>query len=224
LHTLQVPAAFSGKVSQIYPGIDLGHLSPGNGHRPALEGGAIGATPPPRVLFAGRLNWTKGLHVLLVALSIVHHHWKCPASLWVAGGGDANPYRKLARELGLEKHVEFLGPLSQLDVRQKMRLANLFCFPSLLSPNWMEQYGFALVEAMAHGLPVVAFDSGSVREICGEDGVYASAGNAYELAKGIAHLLSDKMQASRSGERLQRRTFELFDAELQGRKMLEFIQ
>ncbi len=154
----------------------------------------------------------------------MHRHWNCAATLWVVGGGDAKPYRNLARDLGLEKHVKFWGRLTNEQVRHKMREASLFCFPSLLTPNCMEQYGFALVEAMAHGLPVVACDSGSIREVCGEDGVYASSGNSYELAKGIARLLNDKTQALRSGERLQRRVFELFDSERQGQKMLEFIQ
>ena len=224
LHTLQVPEEFAGKISQIYPGIALGNLRPRNGDRLPGEVQANHAAPSPTILFVGRLNWTKGLHSLLVALSIVHRHWNCAATLRVIGGGDAKPYQKLARKLGLEKYVEFWGPMANEQVRLKMQEASLFCFPSLLSPNWMEQYGFALVEAMAHGLPVVAFDSGSIREICGEDGVYASAGNSYELAKGIAGLLHNKTQAVHCGQRLQRRVSELFDAQRQGQKLLELIQ
>lgn len=104
-----------------------------------------------------------------------------------------------------------------------METADLFCFPSLVSPSWMEQFGFALVEAMAHALPVVAFDSGSIREICGDDGIYASTGNAFSLAEGLATVLRDARLARERGHRLQLRAFKEFDADCQGTKMLKAL-
>jgi glycosyltransferase involved in cell wall biosynthesis len=224
LYTLLPPNGFSGKISQIYPGIELQSITDGNAD---LRGGSKQSnrsTSLPTILFVGRLQWAKGLHTLLVALSILHRQLNLTANLWVVGGGKSAPYQRLAKDLGLEQQVTFWSQLSNEMVRRKMREADLFCFPSLLSTNWMEQFGFALVEAMAHGLPVVAFDSGSIREICGEDGVYASAGNAYALAQGIAKLITDSACAAAVGQRLRSRAFQEFDAEKQGMKMLEIIR
>jgi glycosyltransferase involved in cell wall biosynthesis len=160
---------------------------------------------------------------LLVALRILRQRKQVEADLWVVGGGDKAPFQRLTHELELQERVTFLGTLSNAEVGKKMSEADLFCFPSLLSPNWMEQYGFAAVEAMAHGLPIVAFDSGSIREICGDYAVYASAGNAHSLAEGIAQILEGRADAKVRGEKLRQRALHEFDADRQGSKMLEVV-
>jgi glycosyltransferase involved in cell wall biosynthesis len=217
--TLYLPAGFSGKVVQVYPGIDMRGV-PSNGNGRAGRNGSSGAHHPI-VMFVGRLQWTKGLQALLVAIDILRQHKQLDADLWVIGGGNDAPFRALAQKLGLQERVSFMGTLSNSEVRAKMAKADVFCFPSLLSPNWMEQYGFAVVEAMANGLPVVAFDSGSIREVCGEDAVYASAGNAHSLAQGIAQVIENHEASVVRGKRLRERALREFDADMQGRKMLE---
>jgi glycosyltransferase involved in cell wall biosynthesis len=219
--TLQLPPGFSGKVVQVYPGIDM-RGAPSNGNGRAGRNGSAGAHRPV-VLFVGRLQWTKGLQALLVAMEILRRQKQLDANLWVVGGGDRVLFEALAEKLGLRERVSFLGTLSNSEVRAKMAEADVFCFPSLLSPNWMEQYGFAVVEAMAQGLPVVAFDSGSIREVCGEDAVYASAGNVHSLAEGISQVIENRDEFVVRGKRLRERVLREFDADCQGRKMLEAI-
>ena len=219
--TLQLPAGFSGNVVQVYPGIDMRGV-PSNGNGRAGRNGSSAAHRPV-VLFVGRLQWTKGLQTLLVAVDILRQRKQLDADLWVIGGGDQAPFKALAERLGLHERVSFLGTISNTEVRAKMAEADVFCFPSLLSPNWMEQYGFAVVEAMANGLPVVAFDSGSIREVCGEDAVYASAGNAHSLAEGIAQVIENRDEFLVRGVRLRERALREFDADCQGRKMFEAI-
>jgi glycosyltransferase involved in cell wall biosynthesis len=219
--TLNLPPGFSGKVIQVYPGIDMRSVA-SSGPRTAAKNGRT-ADARPVILFVGRLQWTKGLESLLVAIQILRKQKQVDADLWVIGGGDKTPFEKLAEKLKLGDRVSFLGTLSNTEVRSKMTEADVFCFPSLLSPNWMEQYGFAMVEAMASGLPVVAFDSGCIREICGEYAVYASTGNANSLAKGIGVILENKDEAMSRGEKLRQRALREFDAVVQGRKMLQTV-
>jgi glycosyltransferase involved in cell wall biosynthesis len=160
---------------------------------------------------------------LVVAAYILRQKKRLHTDVWVIGGGNRSPFEALARRLGLGDRVSFFGALSNSEVRRKMTEADLFCFPSLVSPNWMEQYGFAVVEAMAQGLPVVAFDSGSIREICGEDAVYASTGNADSLAEAIARLIGNPGDSVIRGKRLQDRALREFDSDKQGCRMLEAI-
>jgi glycosyltransferase involved in cell wall biosynthesis len=220
--TLGIPAGFSGKIVQVYPGIDMRSI-PSNGFRADTRNGSSAGGRRPVILFVGRLQWTKGLQTLLVALQILRQRKQLDADAWVIGGGDKAPFEALAGKLTLRERVLFLGTLSNAEVRARMVDADLFCFPSLVSPNWMEQHGFAVVEAMAHGLPIVAFDSGSIREICAEDAVYASTGNAHSLAEGIAQLLQNRGDSVLRGRRLHERALREFDADVQGRKMLEAI-
>lgn len=219
--TLHLPPGFSGRVVQVYPGIDLrGVPSNGNGK---LGRNGSSAAHRPVILFVGRLQWTKGLQALLVAMDILRQRKQIDADLWVIGGGDQVPFRAMAESLGLRERVSFLGTSSNSEVRAKMAQADVFVFPSLLSPNWMEQYGFAVVEAMACALPIVAFDSGTIREICGEDVVYASTGNAHSLAEGIAQVIENRDEFVVRGKRLGKRAQREFDADMQGRKMIEAI-
>jgi len=220
--TLILPPGFSGKMVQVYPGIDTRGV-PSNGFRAIARNGLSSRGSRPVLLFVGRLQWTKGIQTLLVALHILRHEKELDPELWVIGGGDRGPFEDLADKLNLRDRVRFWGSLSNAEVRAKMVDADLFCFPSLISANWMEQYGFAVVEAMAHGLPVVAFDSGSIREICAEDAVYASTGNTHSLAEGIAQLIHNRDDSVVRGRRLQERALREFDADTQGMKMLEAI-
>lgn len=219
--TLHLPHGFSGKVVQVYPGIEMRGV-PSNGNGRAGRNGSSAAHRPV-VLFVGRLQWTKGLQALLVAMQVLGQQKQLDADLWVIGGGDQVPFKTMAESLGLRERVSFLGTLSNSEVRAKMAEADVFSFPSLLSPNWMEQYGFAVVEAMANGLPVVAFDSGSIREVCGEDAVYASTGNAHSLAEGLELLIRNSDDSVNRGKKLRDRALREFDADIQGRKMLEAI-
>lgn len=210
LHTLRLPPAFRGVVEQIYPGIELADIPP-----PKVKTAAT-------ILFAGRPQWCKGFGSLLVAFHILRDRWKVDAEL-EAIGVEAGDFRALVQQLGLAGHVHFLSRLANQDVRAHMRQAALFCAPSLLSPTWTEQFGFAMVEAMAHGLPVVAFDSGAIREICGESGLYASAGNPAALADALRMLLLNPAEAERRGSALLRRCQREFNGRLQGAKMLALI-
>jgi glycosyltransferase involved in cell wall biosynthesis len=222
---LELPPGFAGNVTQIYPGVDqTDSRPPASGasateHRSESNGGAA----LPVILFVGRLQRSKGLHLLLGAMQTLRDRMKQNAALWVVGGGSPEPFQKLTSSLGLSDRVKFFGALSNHEVREKMAAADLFCQPSLITPNWMEQFGFAMVEAMACGLPVVAFDSGSIREVAGEDAAYASVADPESLAGAIARLLRDPAQARARGERLRQRAAREFDAGRQGSKMLEVV-
>ena len=79
-------------------------------------------------------------------------------------------------------------------------LASFDCF---LHPSRREPFGLAILEAMAAGLPVVAYDEGGVPEIItsGHDGILAPPGDAGALAESLSHLYDDRSLARSIGER-----------------------
>ncbi len=114
-----------------------------------------------RIVFCiGRLETFKGHDVLLRAwqgFSTQHPE----ASLQIAGtGSQLEPLQQQSLTLGIDRSVNFIGQLSAGKVHQWMATADLFVLPSRSEP-----FGIVLLEAMAHGLPVVASDVGGIPEV-----------------------------------------------------------
>ncbi|MCI0673815.1 MAG: glycosyltransferase family 4 protein [Myxococcaceae bacterium] len=128
------------RVGLIPNGVDLQEFHPGPGDRAAL--GFAGADPV--ALFVGGIRTAhKNLDTLLHALV------RCRAlRLAVVGRVEGSPFPAMARRLGLEGRVAFLG--FRRDVAALMRAADLFVCPSRY-----ETFALVVLEAMASGLPVI---------------------------------------------------------------------
>ncbi len=86
--------------------------------------------------------------------------------LFVGDGPDRPAVEHLARELGVHKHVRFLG--KQGPVEEILSIADVF-----LMPSGSESFGLAALEAMACGVPVVSSDAGGLPELLnGSDAGY----------------------------------------------------
>lgn len=106
--------------------------------------------------------------------------------LIVVGGGDDDGL--IARRFAsLEKgRAHFVGP--QMDVSPYLMAADLFVLPS-----WLEQLSNALLEAMAHGLPVIATPVGGTPEVLGHGGgLLVPVRDPGSLAVAITRLASDR--------------------------------
>lgn len=157
--------------------------------------------PPPadgdsgevfRIGFVGRLVRAKGVHVLLAAVSRLPF----PFSVQLIGTGPAEPnLRSQAKALGIQDKVAFAGQVPSDAMPEYYRALDVCVLPSLTMPNWKEQFGRVLIEAMACGVPVVGSESGEIPEIVGtadpeRGGMTFPEGNAEALA-GILTKLHD---------------------------------
>jgi N-acetyl-alpha-D-glucosaminyl L-malate synthase BshA len=110
------------------------------------------------------------------------------AHLLMAGDGpDRAPAERLARELGLERHVTFLG--KQDHVERLFPLAHV-----VLLPSELESFGLAVLEGMACGVPAVATRVGGVPELVtdGVDGYLEPPGDIIAQAGKVSTLLLDE--------------------------------
>ncbi|MFF3020017.1 glycosyltransferase [Streptomyces sp. NPDC057939] len=157
-------------------------------------------SPAPRtskvVASVGRLAFEKGVDLLLDAWAdAAPHHpdWV----LRIHGAGvEEKALRAHCTSLGLDDCVEWMG--STDDVLGALRGASVFAQASRA-----EGFPITLLEAMAAGLPVAAFDCApGVREIVehGEDGLLARLGNTMELAGHLDALMSDAALRDRLGD------------------------
>ena len=110
----------------------------------------------------------KGLDRSIRALASLPKTCLAGTRLYVVGVGTQRPYAKLARWLGVEENVVFLGPRD--DVPQILVSADL-----LVHPAREEAGGIVLLEALAYGLPVV------VSGICGHAHYIEQAGAGWIL-------------------------------------------
>lgn len=137
-----------------------------------------------RLLFVGRLNSQKGVDHLLYALA----EMKTKASLDIVGDGpDREDLVGLARELGLTPRVRWHGQVPQTELPELYRHAAAAVVPSV-----DEGLGLSAVEALLCETPVVAFDSGGLRDVIQHEktGLLVQAGDRASLAKTLDDLLS----------------------------------
>jgi len=112
---------------------------------------------------------------------------RAPAHLLMVGDGpERGPAEHLARELGVERHVSFLG--KQNHVERIIPLADV-----LLMPSELESFGLAALEGMACGVVPVATRVGGVPELIthGVDGYLEDVGDIPAQSARVAALLTD---------------------------------
>lgn len=142
------------------------------------------------MVFIGSLIARKNVGTVLRALAILESRGENLRFVIAGTGPDEPALRQEAGALSVAHRVEFLGRVSEAHKIVLLRTADLFVFPSLL-----EGFGMAPAEAMACGLPVVAFASGPVREFIADrvSGLLVDPGAGAEaFADAIALVLHDE--------------------------------
>jgi len=141
----------------------------------------------PLVVNVGRLAAQKNQRLLIHILEHLPE-----VRLAVAGEGELRSFlEEEAVSLNISERVFLIGEISPSDIADFLTAGNIFVFPSLF-----EALPYALVEAMAAGLPVIASDIPSIRDvISGSDpeqaGILVCLNNEEEFRKAIQKVLKD---------------------------------
>lgn len=112
------------------------------------------------ILFVGRLDKRKGVKFLLSTFKLVSERLPGVRLIIVGEGPEGNQAKRFARQNNLE-NVEFAGMVSGAKLPSYYATADIFCSPATHG----ESFGIVLLEAMATGLPVVAFDNPGYRAV-----------------------------------------------------------
>jgi glycosyltransferase involved in cell wall biosynthesis len=146
------------------------------------------AGDPPVIGFIGRLVEEKGLLVLLDALAGLGGSWR----LHVIGSGPLErKARRRASRLGLTGRVLWERGIPSTLIPERLRTFTLLVQPSLTRRHWKEQFGRAVMEAMACGVPVVGSASAEIPNVIGDGGVVVPEGDPLALRQAIARLLAN---------------------------------
>ena len=149
-----------------------------------------------RLAYVSLYSEHKNLNTLLKALPLLNRNGSAKFVLkttvrpaWEGAAWTVTHQDDLAlgRQPDVAPWVEFLGPLQAEQVEQLYRQSDVFVFPS-----FCESFGQPMVEAMAHGLPIVAADTAVNREICAEAALYFCPDSPEDLAERIVALGHDQ--------------------------------
>ena len=148
-------------------------VDPVRWHEPANEGikKLLTSDDTLHFLHVGRLAPNKCLEDIIRTFYFLHHKIEPKSKLWLVGvDTDTELYsfalRYLAQELGLDDAIEFVGCMSDCEVRALYEGASVYICMS-------EHEGFCLppLEAMHFSLPVVAYASSAIPQTVGEGGI-----------------------------------------------------
>lgn len=145
-----------GRVEVHYQGVDTDFFRPDQ---------SVALPHTPEVLFVGAFSTAKGVIDLVQAS--VGARARADHRLVLIGGGSLSNALKAASEEA--QHIDVVGFLDRLAVRERIRRASVLVLPTQLHDGWREAAGLVLLEAQACGVPVITYDSGGAPEML-EDG------------------------------------------------------
>ena len=142
------------------------------------------------VLFVGRIAPNKAQHDLVKALATYRHLYGDRARLHLVGSAASPRYQRALRGLvsaqGLDDVVDFPGSVTDGELAAYYATADVF-----MSASDHEGFCVPIVEAMHHGLPVVAYGAGAIPETVADGGLVLSEKDPSTLAAAMHRLAGD---------------------------------
>ena len=202
----QVP---ENKIRVIHNGVDVNKFKPAVDRRKVKE--ELGFNPDDlAILSVGRLYARKGLFTLTESMPAVVKHFP-NAKFIISGKGQSDEMRKLiahADKLGVKNNIIFTGYYPDRKLPKLYQAADVFAFST-----FYEHHPFAVLEALATGLPVVTTTVGGIPETItsGKNGFLVEPFNPKALSEKILNLLEHPEEATEMGALARKTVLERFD-------------
>jgi glycosyltransferase involved in cell wall biosynthesis len=146
------------------------------------------------IIYMGVLTEYQGIDLLIEAIPFVVR--EAPnVKFLIVGYPNEDYYLQKARALGVERWVHFTGKVPHEELPQYLSLADIAVSPKISTT----EANLKLFAYLAMGLPTVVFDNPVNREILGNLGIYAAAGDTKSLAQALVAILRDRSRASQLG-------------------------
>lgn len=142
--------------------------------------------------YVGRITEEKGLHTLITALASLCD--QLPWRLALVGDGPQVPALKsLIQDFGVEDRVSWLGYVPHTDTPKYLSSFDALVLLSETQPNWKEQFGRVIVEALSCGTPVIGTNSGEIPFLIErtKGGIVVEEGDPKSCAEGLIKIATD---------------------------------
>ena len=144
--------------------------------------------PSLTIGYVGRIVREKGVDILLQAAAKLNGPW----DLKILGSGpDRARLERMAQRLGISARVKFDEWLPSVQMPHYLSGLDALVLPSISRPNWKEQFGRVLIEAMACEVVTVGARSGAIPEVIGNSGLTFEEGSITDLRAQLQTLLDD---------------------------------
>lgn len=155
------------KVHTVYNGVDCSLYFPG----------CYNLDKRMKLIYVGRLFPAKGVDILIEAIKRLDDPSKLQLTI-VGNGPSLGQLKEQVKHSGKLIQVSFLG--ARMDIPDLLKTADFFVHPAI----WNEGFGITLIEAMACGVPCIAFNKGAIPEIIdsGKNGYIVNEDNVEALA------------------------------------------
>ncbi len=163
------------------------------------------ASDPFIIGFVGRIKEDKGLGLLIEALAQLPD---CCRLVFIGSGPMREELEAQAARLGVAGRVTFKGSLASYEIPNEMQHMDTLVLPSVTRPNWKEQFGRVLCEAMACETPVIGSSSGEIPYVIDDAGLVFEEGNLQDLVACIRKLLDDPALYTTLAEKGRQRVLE----------------
>ncbi len=166
--------------------------------------------PPPRraehIFTVGcanrRLVPEKGEELLLRAMATLPGPWQ----VHIAGEGPARAELvKLAQQLGISERVHFRGAVPSAQMATYLQQLDVLVLASRARPNWKEQFGRVLIEAMACETAVIGANSGEIPHVIGDAGLIFAENDVEGLRAQLRQLMQNPEARRRLGQKGRQR-------------------
>jgi len=162
------------------------------------------------ILFAGRIEEYKGVFDALNAFARVSAKYSNIRLTIIGKGSKESLLDNKINELGLSsKIIRKVSPYHQ--IAEEYRKVDIFIAPSKKDKYWKEQFGMVFLEAMASGLPIVTYDSGSIKEVVGSSALVVKEGDATQLYKNLELLVKSGVLRAELGKNARERALSDFN-------------
>jgi glycosyltransferase involved in cell wall biosynthesis len=173
--------------------------------------------------YVGRLVEEKGLKTLLLALKQIQD---LPWRLVVVGSGSyEKEFSEIADELQLSDRINRLGYIPHAETPLYISALDFLVLPSETRPNWREQFGRIILEAMACGKPVVGSSSGEIPYLIKETegGLIFQEGQPVSLANQLSQLILNPTLRSELAAKGKNSVLKRYTVELLAKRFIQAI-
>lgn len=199
LKEIPVLQSHQNKITKIPMGVDTDWFNSNK-----IKGSSLSRSSDyRRILYVGSFRRYKGLEELVSAFANIRESQKCCLTL-VGDGPLRSKVQERVNMLNISDDVEFVGQLSDEELRKVYASADVFVLPS---PTIKESFGLVAIEAMAMGIPTVVTSGSGIGYVL-EDydaGIVVEPNNIQQLSAAVEALLNDtthREEQSKAGRTL----------------------